>query len=165
MTRVTSECALKRGNTICPNKPDEWEFMPNVLDTLRKYAFGAERFLGIVTNQGGVRHGYLTAYDVSEICNSILEALHLWLKIPRSVMGWKAATEDNFLRKPKPGMLWSLMMFFEVGRSTTLMVGDMDADYDAAIAAGVDFVWAWDFFGFEKETWLAYAKHEIPSIT
>lgn len=52
-------------------------------------------------------------------------------------------------RKPNPGMLLEGMKHVGVEASETLFVGDRDEDEQAAKNAGVDFVWAKDFFGDE----------------
>ena len=51
-------------------------------------------------------------------------------------------------RKPRPGLLLKAMAFWGVGPHETLYVGDMDVDEQAALAAGVRFAWAWNFFGW-----------------
>lgn len=50
-------------------------------------------------------------------------------------------------RKPNPGMIKRAMLITGVSASGTLMVGDSEDDQKAAQAAGVDFIWADEFFG------------------
>jgi D-glycero-D-manno-heptose 1,7-bisphosphate phosphatase len=50
-------------------------------------------------------------------------------------------------RKPGPGMLREAMSDFEADPDETLYVGDRPEDEQAAKNAGVDFVWASEFFG------------------
>ncbi len=57
---------------------------------------------------------------------------------PRTWLSW---------RKPEPGMLLQAMSDADVSPDETLMVGDRPEDEAAAQAAGVDFVWAHEFFG------------------
>jgi len=52
-------------------------------------------------------------------------------------------------RKPAPGMLLQAMTEAGVAPDDTLFVGDMESDRLAAEAAGVRFMWARDFFGWE----------------
>lgn len=49
-------------------------------------------------------------------------------------------------RKPAPGMIFDAIHDAGTTRAKTLMVGDLQEDYDAAIAAGIEFQWARDFF-------------------
>lgn len=53
--------------------------------------------------------------------------------------------------KPEPDMLVTLMEYHHAANDLTLMVGDSTDDQKAAIAAGVDFAWAKDFFEWEQE--------------
>ena len=53
-------------------------------------------------------------------------------------------------RKPKPGMLIELMDSLGFTPVDTLYIGDRDSDQQAAEAAGINFIWAKDFFGWES---------------
>lgn len=54
--------------------------------------------------------------------------------------------------KPKPYMTERLMEYHDIAATyQVLMVGNSDTDQKAAIAAGVDFEWAKDFFGWEDK--------------
>lgn len=52
-------------------------------------------------------------------------------------------------RKPAPGMIKAAMVDHQIFKSV-LMVGDSEEDEQAARAAGVDFIWADEFFGRAK---------------
>ncbi len=60
-----------------------------------------------------------------------------------------ASTEEAH-RKPNPGMLLQAMADYQVEPHETLMIGDRPEDKGAAIAAGVAFIWAHEFFGRDK---------------
>jgi len=55
-----------------------------------------------------------------------------------------ATTEKR--RKPSPIMLLEVMRAAGVQASETIFVGDWETDCQAALAAGVEFAWARDFF-------------------
>lgn len=57
-----------------------------------------------------------------------------------------SASIDESWRKPNPGMLLQAMKDFRVKPSECLMIGDRDEDRGAAIAAGVAFLRAGEFF-------------------
>ena len=59
---------------------------------------------------------------------------------------------DPSWRKPEPGMLLHAIQYFQVGLEETLFVGDRPEDEKAAKAAGVDFMWANDFFKQDQDT-------------
>lgn len=61
-----------------------------------------------------------------------------------------SASIDEAWRKPNPGMLLQAMKDFRVKPHETLMIGDRPEDKGAAIAAGVAFIWAHEFFGRVK---------------
>lgn len=54
-------------------------------------------------------------------------------------------------RKPAPGMLGQAMIDAGIRAEDTLMVGDSDEDFKAAMSAGCYFQWAYEFFGWEPE--------------
>lgn len=58
-------------------------------------------------------------------------------------------SQNKLTQKPSPHMLCSLMggARMDVCPSETLFVGDAETDRQAAVAAGIDFCWAKDFFG------------------
>lgn len=53
-------------------------------------------------------------------------------------------------RKPEPGMLLHAMSLAGVNHLQTMMVGDSEEDRQAALNAGCNFLWAWEFFGRDK---------------
>lgn len=99
----------------------------------------------IVTNQSGIARGYYTEDQ--------MQALHDWLvaelresnahidriyHCPFHEDGTIARyTKDSYDRKPKPGMLIRAMTDFPVIKERSFLIGDKQADLDAAKAAGV----------------------------
>jgi D-glycero-D-manno-heptose 1,7-bisphosphate phosphatase len=59
--------------------------------------------------------------------------------------------QDCECRKPKPGMVIEAMAAHGVGPENTTFVGDLPSDRDAALAAGVGFAWAEDFFASKTD--------------
>ena len=59
--------------------------------------------------------------------------------------GWTSATQT---KKPNSFLLEWAMRVCGVAPEHTLFVGDRETDRQAAEAAGVDFMWAWEFFGW-----------------
>lgn len=134
----------------CPNKPGEWELMPNVRETLAKYDW-SETVLGIASNQGGVGLGFLSIQDAYQmLCDLVVEATGRFP--PQGCIQVCPHSPDAgcSCRKPKPEMLFRIMRFWGAHPSETLMVGDREDDRLAAEAAGCAFQWAKDFFGWGK---------------
>ncbi len=110
-----------------------------------------ELFLGIASNQDGVSLGDLTkemAYRLLQ--DMVLEAvgylpLHTAIEMCTCTLGMNCRR-----KKPQPEMLLDIMQKFGVPPAQTLFVGDMEWDREAARRAGVRFMWAKEFFGWES---------------
>lgn len=57
---------------------------------------------------------------------------------------------NPYCRKPYAGMLKRAQAYFSVGDGLVLFVGDRPEDEEAAMNAGCDFMWAWEFFGRDE---------------
>jgi len=152
------------------------DFRPGVLDWFATHAVANQ--IAIATNQGGVglRHwmedghfGEPDKYPTEDQARAHVEAISAalpggpypvfmafayqsqksgkWAPAP-------AGCEDDpewsqEWRKPAPGMIFEAMRRLECSRAKTVMVGDWREDQEAAENAGVGFVWAVPFFGFD----------------
>jgi histidinol-phosphate phosphatase family protein len=132
-----------------PNHPDEVELLPGVGSKLHHYASLGWRLV-IVTNQGGVAFGYLTEPEARATHQAVLDALpveidasYLCPHHPEGTIAGYAIACPN--RKPAPGAIHQALADFEARAGDCLFVGDQDTDRQAAEAAGVPFMWAWDF--------------------
>jgi D-glycero-D-manno-heptose 1,7-bisphosphate phosphatase len=105
----------------------------------------AGHILAIASNQGGIASGKVTREAVYEMMGQITNIVctHSYRYCPHS-----SRRDECDCRKPKPGMILSLMAEFKVPVSDVVFVGDAESDKEAAEAAGVGFEWAKDFFGF-----------------
>jgi D-glycero-D-manno-heptose 1,7-bisphosphate phosphatase len=133
----------------CPNQPGDWELIPGVRRRLAEIDWGAggARF-GIASNQGGVGMGYLD-YEMAHrlLADMVVEAFGVDAPPDGSIEICPHAPYANCpCRKPKPLMLVRLMHRFDVRRSETLFVGDMERDREAARRVKVRFLWAHEFF-------------------
>lgn len=102
-------------------------------------------YVFVVTNQSGIARNYYTEDD--------MHALHDWMQARLAEQGARIDRiyycpyheegenpryrRDSFDRKPKPGMLLRAMSDFPVRRELSFMIGDKEADMEAARAAGV----------------------------
>jgi histidinol-phosphate phosphatase family protein len=132
----------------CPNRDDEWRLMPNVAHVLRAIDWSAPgAAMGIASNQNGVGHGYVTAGTARRLIEDAVRAalgqLPARLDVEMCTCHSSAACAR---RKPSPGMLQRILERFGVDPAAALFVGDLDVDHAAAVAAGVPFAWAADFF-------------------
>jgi len=145
----------------CPNAPGEWELMPNVREKLRSLDWA--EVIGVVSNQAGVAFGHLTREVAQQmLADTFIEALslcsvatHPKLKSTHLFMCAHHPDAACVCRKPEPFGLYSVMGALvtatgaPLSKSEVLYVGDMASDKKAASRAGVDFMWACDFFGWD----------------
>src|SRR3954447_24741774 len=89
--------------------------------------------VGVVSNQSGVARGLITTAQV-EACNARLDEL----LGPFDVIRYCPHGPDDVCscRKPAPGMVKDACAELEVDPARTLVIGDIGADVDAAVAAG-----------------------------
>lgn len=132
----------------CPNKPGEWELLPGVKE---KAATLSGVHFAIVSNQGGVGLGLM---DEQLAMMMLFDTFKAAFGEARTLifMCSHAPKDGCDCRKPSPYMLYRAMRFRGHKPAETLYVGDMDSDREAAQRAGVDFLWAWEFFGWPHLT-------------
>lgn len=126
------------------HRPQDLVWMPEAREAIAR-ANAAGYLVFVVTNQSGVARGLydeaaiLAFHDamqaqLSEI-NGHIDAIE-WC--PHHVDGVVAAyRRDCDCRKPKPGMIETLLAQWPVDRDRSLVIGDSDVDMEAAAAAGL----------------------------
>jgi len=132
---------------------DDWQWLPGRLERLRELQ-GQGVKLALASNQGGVAFGYLLMQDViiefyKMMDDCQFDSIRICFYHPNASI--EAFRQDSPMRKPEPGMLVEIMQEQDVSAIDTLMVGDRPEDEGAAKAAGIDFMWAKDFFGDSDE--------------
>ncbi|OYX46309.1 MAG: D,D-heptose 1,7-bisphosphate phosphatase [Alphaproteobacteria bacterium 32-64-14] len=122
----------------------DFDWIDGAQDVIRRFnAMGWWVF--IVTNQSGIARGLYTEEQ--------MQTLHDWMTAELDKSGARIDRiyhcpfhedgtiaryrKDSFDRKPKPGMLIRAMTDFPVIKERSLMIGDKQADMEAAKAAGV----------------------------
>jgi len=137
----------------CPNDESQWELIPGVLECLNSLEGDPACF--IASNQAGVAFGYMSFQVAKDLLMNLAErlrretALRPWgvrLCPHHANATERAFRVDCACRKPRPGMLYEIMVVQNIGPGETLYVGDMESDKRVARAAGCGFVWAFDFF-------------------
>lgn len=139
----------KSGGTF-PKDINDWKWKDGVIKAIRKYN---PTHLFIVTNQGGVEHGYFTEIEfhtkIAGICNKLI------VKFPNTVVDYYVCfsnDKDNPYRKPNTGMLEYFYHDYiggnDFSKRRALMVGDAsglagqfsDSDYMCAINFGIKYM-------------------------
>ena len=132
-----------------PNRPGEWELMPNVRATLGALDWSDRgHCLGIASNQNGVALGHLTRSMARRLLREMVEAAVGFVPAPAAIeMCTCSPSTACPCRKPMPGMILRVLERFSLPAGDALYVGDLEIDREAAWRAGVGFEWATDFFG------------------
>lgn len=160
----------KDGTLVKPKSSDQFvqhprdqEMFPEVPSLLRSY-YKQDWTIAIASNQGGVAAGYKTLKDaIKEIeycckitgirhalfcpddgqdCLSVAATLEKDVQYSTIRLS-KCQSKFHFpgqYRKPQPGMLKTLIALHNP--TEVLFVGDRPEDKEAAMNAGVDFMWA-----------------------
>lgn len=136
----------------CPNAPDEWRLMPNVRETLSSLPWEDSLHFGIASNQGGVALGYVTRELArSMLIDTAVEAIGFLPSRAYIELCTCDPTSCCNCRKPAPGMLTRILEQSGLPPESALFVGDLDKDREAARRAGIEFIWAKDFFGWPTD--------------
>ena len=123
---------------------EDFQWVEGAVDAIK--AFNARGWwVFVVTNQSGIARGYYSEEQMQE--------LHVWLGEELEMRGAKIDRiyhcpyhaegtveryrKDSFDRKPRPGMLIQAMTDFPVIKERSFLIGDKQADMEAARAAGI----------------------------
>ena len=133
-----------------PNHPTEINLLQGVATRLHELASMGWRIV-IITNQGGVAFGYLTEAQAQVTHQALLDALPVEVDASYLCPHHPNGTDPRYARhcpnrKPAPGAILAALERFGARPQDCLFVGDRDTDEQAAIAAGVPFRWARNFF-------------------
>lgn len=145
------------------HRPDQVDWVDGARETV-KWLNDAGYYVFVVTNQGGIAHGYYSEQAVHD--------LHAWMQQQLQDMGAhidafehcpfhpdgvvEKYRSESELRKPQPGMLLKLQREWSTDASRSFMVGDRDTDVEAAIAAGLPG------FKFAGGNLLDFLKRTVP---
>lgn len=115
------------------NKPRDLVLYPWVISSLRLLK-SLDYRLFVVTNQGGISAGYFTEEALQKIHNKLdIETNHVIDEISHC----PHIGNNCECRKPKPGMLNSLIKKHSIDPSASFMIGDRDVDIIAGQGAGL----------------------------
>lgn len=137
----------------CPYVPGDWELLPGVAETLRSHEWkaagdpGPGLFLGVASNQDHVGYGHLTHGAALSLIRDALAAALGRHAVEAAIEICPHRIEEGCAcRKPRPGMLRTLVCRFAVAPDEALFVGNSPSDREAAARAGTRFREASEFF-------------------
>lgn len=128
---VVNRNALRDGVTVPPKTPDEFEFLPGVVEAARRLR-DAGFLLVVVTNQPDVARGAATARDVERLNDLVREAL----PVEDVLCCFHDKGDGCACRKPAPGMLLEAAARWGIDLARSFLVGDRHSDVLAGRAAG-----------------------------
>ncbi len=142
----------------CPNRHGEWELIAGVKERLALVPWKERGIrIGIASNQAGVSAGHLTAETANDLLHDMFdEAFGFHGRADLIMHCPHDPVADCNCRKPRPGMIDNIVFDARSTKRHTLYVGDLEVDRLVAEKAGVDFQWAWEFFGKTKEEWVGW---------
>ncbi len=133
---------LDRDGTIIIDKhyladPKDIEYLPHTQEALILLAKQGFHFF-LVTNQSGIGRGYFTENQMHQVHAQIKQDLKHWGTPLQDIAFCPHLPANNCTcRKPKPGMLLSLIQKWSINPGQSFMIGDKPLDTQAGLAAGV----------------------------
>ena len=112
-------------------KPDEFKFLPRVLDALKELSTLFGKVL-IITNQQGIGKGLMSEYELEVIHKHLLSEVKSHGGIIKKIYHSPFLAEENHIsRKPNPGLaLKAKKDFPEIDFTRSVMVGDSYSDME-----------------------------------
>lgn len=133
---VINEVFLQNGNPIPPRSLDELRIILGVSEAI--HLLKSHGFIVLcLTNQPDVSRGTMTREGVEEINKHLEEEL----QIQEIFVCFHDDRDRCECRKPKPGGIEYFLAKYNLGRSSTYMIGDRWKDIEAGRAAGVNTVY------------------------
>lgn len=128
---------LDRDGTINPDKGyvykvEDMEFLPGVVDGLKKFQNAGFKFI-VITNQAGIARGLYTEADMHVFHDKMsTELKRFGIEIEAFLFcpHHPEFTGDCACRKPKTGLIKSAEQRFGFNASEAIFIGDKDSDIE-----------------------------------
>jgi len=119
-------------------KKEDFEFIDGVFDAC-KYFQKLGYQLIVITNQSGIARGYYQEEDFQKLTQWMLRKFtNQGLRILDVFFCPHGPESTCNCRKPKPGMLLEARGKYNIDMKNSWMIGDKEADVQAANAAGIE---------------------------
>ena len=119
------------------HKIEDFKFIDGVFDACLDFQSFSYQII-IVTNQSGIERGYYTEEDFQTVTEWMLDQFKQHNIQILDVFFCPHAPESNCsCRKPKPGMFNQANDKYDIDMKNSWMIGDKEADIQAANAAGI----------------------------
>ena len=125
-------------------RPEDFEFIDGIFDLCRR-ARQQDYLIFVITNQAGIARGFYTEDDFLNLTRWMCEAFasagaaidKVYFCPFHAEHGIGKYKLDSPFRKPAPGMILQAAQEFNVDLKHSVLVGDMETDIQAGVAAGV----------------------------
>jgi histidinol-phosphate phosphatase family protein len=115
---------------------EEFEFLPGVVDAIRKINTKGFKVI-IITNQSGIGRGIMTEEDLYRVHEQMLAELKKYnASIDAIYFCPHSPDEGCECRKPKDGLFKQALKDFDIDMSNSWMIGDELKDIEAGKKAG-----------------------------
>jgi len=131
------------GNGKYPTSIDQIKILPGRREVLKQYQDNGYKLLGI-SNQSGIAKGILTSEKVIELFEYTNK--QLGFDIEYHFCPHRSAPLSCYCRKPGVGLFVMLMRKYKLDPNACIMVGDFKSDETFSKRAGINFVYANEFF-------------------
>lgn len=116
---------------------EEFEWLPGSIQAIEQLKQSGYLLI-LVSNQAGIARGIMTQEQLNRIHDKMQELLQQTIGYRLDAIyycshGWD---EGCYCRKPNPGMLFQAQKDFALDLTKCYMIGDSQADHDAATKAG-----------------------------
>jgi len=120
------------------HKIEDFEFIDGVFSACKHFQTAGYQLV-IITNQSGIDRGYYPEKDFHTVTTWMLEQFNDQGINILDVLFCPHGPDSNCeCRKPQPGMLLEARDKFDIDMKNSWMIGDKEADVQAANAAGVN---------------------------
>ena len=123
--------------------------MPGVHELLGSIHWSSDSspLLGIASNQDQVGYGHLSLTMARRLLRDLAWAATHFVPPDEALqLCPHPVNQDCDCRKPRPGMLLTIMDYYGVDPPDVLFVGNHDIDREAAVRAETAFSWSAEFF-------------------
>ena len=126
-------------------KKEEFEFLPNVIESFKIFKNKFKRII-IVTNQQGVGKGIMTNEDVEAVHEYMIQEIeNQGGRIDKVYFCPQLKSVTDNYRKPSPKMAYCAKEDFpEIDLSKSIMVGDMNSDVEFGKNSGMKTIFVGD---------------------
>ena len=124
---------------------DEFEFLPNVIESLKIFKEKFKHII-VVTNQQGVGKGIMKFEDVEDVHRFMIQQVeNNGGKIDKAYFCPQLKSVPDNYRKPSPKMAYFAQNDFpDIDLSKSIMIGDMYSDVEFGINAGMKTIFIGD---------------------